>query len=281
MAEPAIRFLVGRPFDVEVAGPAFCRDLYAHLSLTVHPREAARRRARGAELAVLLKPSLSAAIQALPARRRVGQPTDHRRILLSRPVEERPGEHRAEGYLRVAAEAVDQRPAGPALPELPVDPGLHPALPEPPVLLLPGTRSAATVAWRGFPALARALRAAGLPVLAAGGPGDDAALGELGVPVLPHLPLPAFAALCLQARAIVGNDSGLPHLAAAARRAAGLDPGAVFVVYASTDPARTGPPGSRPWPGPRPPCWPCYAKRCAIGAPCREAALDGLLQALR
>lgn len=276
MALPALAWLAAHT-DLVVAAPGWGDALYRHLPLQrVDPRRSADA-ARSAELAVLLKPSLSAAWQARGAPVRVGLPTDHRRLLLSRVVEERTGEHRADSLLRVACAALGEEVPGPALPAFPTEADDAASLPEDLphglVLLLPGTRSAETVAWRGFPELARHLGAA---ALATGGPGDEALLAGLGVRVLPPLALPALGRLALRARAIVGNDSGLPHLCAAALRAAGEDPGRLWVVYASTEAGHTGPPGARAWDGPRPPCWPCYQKRCGIGAPCRDAPVAGL-----
>lgn len=277
MALPAIALLAAHG-EVEVLAPGWGPVLYRHLPVRVLPREQALARARQADLAVLLKPSLSTALRAWPARRRVGHAGEGRSFLLSEVVPLH-DEHRADGLLRIACAALGLPFEPPALPAYPTSAADEAELPEDlpsdAVLLLPGTASVETVAWRGFPQLS-------LPgVLAAGGPGDEAVLASLGCRVLPTLSLPALALLATRVRAVVGNDSGLPHLAAASRRAAGLSPGDVHIVYASTDPARTGPPGSRPWPGPRPPCWPCYAKRCPIGAPCRDADPAPLIEVLR
>ncbi len=279
MALPAIRLLAGHG-RVVVAAPRWGAELYRGLGVLVVDRDQSRQQAAEAELAVLLKPSLSAAWQARGAARRVGLPTDHRRLLLTdvvEPVEE----HRAQGLLRVAATAASLPMPDDAWPGFQTSAqdaaGLPTDLPPGFVLLLPGTASTETVAWRGFAELAAGL---GARAIATGGPGDEAAAAATGARVLPPPSLAGLAWLATQAAAVVGNDSGLPHLATAARRAAGVDPADVHVVYASTDPARTGPPGSRPWPGPRPPCWPCYAKRCDIGAPCRDAAPGPLLAAI-
>ena len=279
MALPALARLA-RAGDVVVAAPAWAGVLYRDLGVDVVPAERFAAVANGAALAVLLKPSLSAAWQARGARRRIGLPTDHRRVLLTEVVVAHE-EHRADAFLRVAAAANGDEPEVPALPRWVVraqdSAPLPPDLPADMVLLLPCTRSTATVAWRGHAALARAL---GRRAVATGGPDDTEALAAMPCRVLPPLPLEALAALAVRATAVVGNDSGLPHLAAAARRGAGLDVWAVHIVYASTDPARTGPPGTTPWPGPRPPCWPCYAKRCDIGAPCRDLDPGALARAL-
>ena len=93
---------------------------------------------------------------------------------------------------------------------------------------------------------------------------------------------PSLAEVARLATAIVGNDSGLTHLAAAAIRGAGDDPIKVHVVYGSTDPDRTGPQGTQAHAAAPLPCWPCYRKRCAIAseAPCLEVPVAALLQTL-
>lgn len=275
MALPAAELLAGAG-ELVIAAPGWGRALYAHLRARVAPREAAAAEAARADLAVLLKPSFSAAWQARRAPRRVGEAGDHRRLLLTEVVQPR-DRHRADRLLRVAAQALGIDPPGPALPRFPGREALPADLPADMVLLLPGTASAETVAWRGFAELARRL---GPRAVATGGPGDEAVLAELGCRVVPPGSLGLLAALAVAATAVVGNDSGLPHLATAAVRDAGQDPAKVTVVTASTDPTRTAAPGSTDWPGPRPACWPCYAKRCSIGAPCRDAPVEPLLSAL-
>jgi ADP-heptose:LPS heptosyltransferase len=89
------------------------------------------------------------------------------------------------------------------------------------VILHPGAGSPAK-AWPGFGRLASRLRARGRPVVVVGGPVDAAAVArtvtEGTVPesvVGQDLSLPCLAALFRSAGALVGNDSGLSHLAAA------------------------------------------------------------------
>jgi ADP-heptose:LPS heptosyltransferase len=125
------------------------------------------------------------------------------------------------------------------------------------VVLQPGAGSLAKV-WPGFAALARRLRAGGLPMVALAGPADGTvarALLEAGAlpadRVARDWPLPAVAALLSLARATVGNDSGPTHLAAAL----GCP---TVAVFGPTDPAVWAPIGVRvraiggrsgaPWP---------------------------------
>ena len=125
------------------------------------------------------------------------------------------------------------------------------------VVLQPGAGSAAKV-WPGFAALAHRLRAAGIPVAALAGPADGPvvqALLEAGAleesSVVRHWPLSEIAALLSLARALVGNDSGPTHLAAAV----GCP---TVALFGPTDPALwaplgahvraiAGPAGGAPW----------------------------------
>ncbi len=266
MALPAIQALQARA-EVQIEGPVWARELYGSRS-TETPR---------ADVAVLFKPSFSAAWRARRCQRRIGIRWDLRGPLLTDPVPRSPG-HRAQEYAAIAAMAgatVSDPPHYTATATLDLK------LPDAPVLLLPLSHSTATVAWSGFRALADALN--GRAVFAAG-PGEDAALAAVAGPhtVLPALPLPALAALARASTAVVGNDSGLTHLAAAAIRGAAQDPAKIHVIYGSTDPSRTGPPGTRAHRVAPLPCWPCYRKRCRVArvAPCLEVPLSGVLAAV-
>ncbi len=257
-------------------GPRWAGELYRHLPARIirGPGELAGE--PPPEQVVLLKPSFGAAVDALAFRcPRVGLDTAWRGWLLTVAVPER-GPHRVDDLCAVARAAGAEPRGLPQYPSTEADLPQLPPLPDRLVLLLPGTASPATVRWPRFRALADRLE--GRAVFA-GGPADMAYIAEIAGPhlVLPPLTLPALARLAVMAAAVVGNDSGLPHLAAAARRAAGAPTEAVHVVYGSTDPARTGPPGSTPHHGSRPGCWPCYQKRCNIGTPCLDMGVEGLL----
>jgi ADP-heptose:LPS heptosyltransferase len=266
-ALPAIAALTQR-YAIAVAGPAWRRDLYAHTGADFDTTG-------GEEIAVLFKPSFKAAWAVRRIPRRIGLSTGHRGILLTDAVTP-PGPHRADDYAAICAVlGVEVR----GLPTFPVDPSRAPmALGRDDVLLLPGTRSAETVRWRGFEALADALGERALVVV---GPGD---LPEVAAVVPPTARLagpfdvPQIAAIAIQARAVVGLDSGLTHLAAAARRSIGFED--VHVVYGSTDARHTGPPGTRAHHGTRPACWPCYRKHCPYGGPCLDADVRAVLEAL-
>lgn len=249
-----------------IVAPGWGGALYGHLSAHILSPGAPLP---AADVAVLFKPSLRAALRVRHIPRRVGLSWDGRWPLLTDALP-RGRRHRIDDYAALAA-LVGRRPSDPA-PSYPTH-AAPPPLPDGAVLLLPATASTETVQWRGFRALADAL---GERAVFTGGPGEEAQIAAIAGPhtQLPPLSLPAFAAAAVRASAVVGNDSGLTHLAAAARRAAGAPVSAVHVVCASTDPHRTAAPGARWHTGPRPACWPCYQKRCPIGAPCRDAAVS-------
>lgn len=252
----------------------------------------AARRPRGLP-ALLLKPSFSAAWRARGCAPRVGYAEDLRGPLLSvapRPV----AEHRVSAYLRLAA-ALGAAPAG-RLPRLPA----QAAPPQPTdghsvghadLLILHGSASGRTVDWPGARALADALRARGrravfVPPLggeartaALAGP-HPVALGEGGrAPSVPEV-----AALGVAAGAVLGQDSGLSHVVAAARRAAGRPVGRLIGLLGATDAARTAPPGGTWLRGPPLPCAPCLRRRCAVRAtgtpPCLDVGPERLLPTL-
>ena len=265
-ALPAIEALSQR-YSLAIAGPAWRRDLYGHTGATFDADG-------GEEIAVLFKPSFKAAWAVRGIPRRIGLSTGHRGMLLTDSVAP-PGPHRADDYAAICAVlGVDVR----GLPVLPVVGNAPISIAPDAVLLLPGTRSAETVRWRGFRTLASAL---GDRAVVVAGPGDLPDVADT-IPASTCLvgpfEVPQIAALAIQARAVVGLDSGLTHLAAAARRSIGLE--GVHVVYGSTDEQHTGPPGTRAHHGTRPACWPCYRKHCPYGGPCLDADVDAVLEAL-
>ncbi len=262
LALPALRGLAELgPLRVE--GPRWVPILYRHL-LPARPPEGP------ATAAVLLKPSFSAALAVLRVPRRIGLATDARWPLLTDAVT--PGaRHRVDDLSEVAGGAGAVDVAAPGFPVVEAHFGAAPALRPGTVVLLPGSGSGDAVEWPGYRALADALTAAGRPVVFAGGPAERGRMDALrgAHPALPELGLAESAAVFVRAAAVVGNDSGLTHLAAAARRAAGVAVSAVHVVCGGTDPARTAAPGARAWRAAAPPsCWPCFRKRCPFDRSC-------------
>lgn len=256
-----------------IVGPAWAKSLYADLGARFCAPDTPWPRA---DVAVLFKPALRAALRAWRTPRRIGLNADLQWPLLT-DVVHAGRRHRLDDYVALVASAgiaiADPLPRYAA----PQGGAFHEAGS---VLLLPGTASGETVRWRGFRSLANRL---GERAVFTGGPGEEALLTQIAGPhrILPTLPLPDFARLAVEVSAVVGNDSGLTHFAAAARRDAGRDPADVHVVCGSTDPARTAAPGATHHHGPRPSCWPCYRKRCPFQAPCLDAAVEPIVEALR
>lgn len=240
--------------------------------------------------ALLLKPSFSAAWRARGCGPRVGFAEDLRGPLLSAappPV----GEHRVNAYLRLAA-VLGAAPQG-RLPRLPTramapQPSDDNSVSGADLLILVGSATGRTVDWPGARALADALgrlgrRAVFVPPLGAeaktaalAGP-HPLALGADGrAPSVPEV-----AALGVAAGAVLGQDSGLSHVVAAARRAAGRPVGRLIGLLGATDAARTAPPGGTWLRGGPLPCAPCLRRRCAVAAtgtpPCLDISHQRLL----
>ena len=268
LALPLLEALATRA-RLTVAAPAWGQGLYSGMASVV---------ARGtvppdAEVAVLIKPAFRAYWEARKVPRRVGWPTDHRRLGLTDVVPLR-SVHRMEqmadlgGPLGVRVEG---------LPTVRVPMGSEGG-----VVLLPLSASGRTVEWQGFRALADALVQQGHRVRFAAGPGETARLAEVAGPhaLLPELPVGGLAMELAAAEAVVGNDSGLTHLAAAARRGSGRPVGSVIGVVGSTCPTQTGAPGATWVEGPRPSCAPCYSKRCSADLACLQVPVEAVLAAV-
>lgn len=229
---------------------------------------------RNVSAAVLVKPAFRAVWEARHIPRRIGWPTDHRRMLLTDVVEQGTG-HRAEQIARLAECLGVTVEGAPTLDVTPVgDPG---------VVLLPLSATGAPVEWSGYPALADHLLASGLSVVFGAGPGESERLARVAGAhgILPELSVRGFAEVIAGAVAVVGNDSGLTHLAAAAIRGAGRAPERVVGIAGSTDPAVTGAPGATWLAGPRLSCAPCYRKACSRGLGCLDIPVEAVSAAVR
>jgi heptosyltransferase-2 len=220
-------------------------------------REAAQ--AQGTRRILLLTNGLGSALEArLAGLRPLGYARHGRRLLLHESAGPLPAVHLVEGYQRLvdrvpgaAPRAVDGAP-----PWSPVWPGpranaarlaaaaerLRQALGHdaPYALLVPragGGHGGASKDWPHFGALLPLLRAAGLRVLMAPGPGEAGAFAAAApeAEVLAGLDLVALGLLAAGARLVIAPDCGPAHLAAAAGAP-------VLAVFGPTAPAR-----SRPW----------------------------------
>ena len=270
MAIPAVA-AIARLGPTVVSGPKWAARLY---DLENKPNHRA-------DVGVLMKPSFSAAWSHRHLPRRVGHPGDWRRWLLTDAID-RADAHRSQNYEQLA-EALGARVTEcPEFVPTIAERQRAPSVPDDTVLLLPLSRTQATVGWPHYRQLADQL--AGRAVFAAG-PEECSRLAEIAGPHprLPPLPVGEFAAVAAQVFAVVGNDSGLAHLAQAARRAEGLEASTLHVIFGSTEPAKTGPPGCTAHTTAKQPCAPCYKKACLLGhdePPCLDVPVEAILGAL-
>ena len=271
MAIPAIRMLQ-QHIAIVVAGPKWCSTLYKNVSCTA-PKQYPQ-----AQGVILLKPSFGAAWRHRKFKRRVGLDTNNRGFLLTDPVPPQ-HKHRMDNYQKIVQTVVDRPVAKHPLfypnSNISIDPNT--------ILFIVGTASPRTVRWKYFRELAQALHPK--HVLFAGGPGDEQAVQNLGkgYAQLPtDISLDDFGAVAQQAALVIGLDSGLSHLAAAARSALGKTESTTKIIYGSTSPSHTGPPNTSAIYDTRPNCWPCYAKRCKKknpdgNTPCLQTPIQEVL----
>ena len=200
--------------------------------------------------AVLLATSFSAALECrLGGAHAIGHDTDHRRLLLARSVPRPRGVHALEENWHLACRFLGVDAPPPASIGLAVAPdalaiadarlvaaGVGAGF----VVLCPfavGRFEGQSKAWPGFDALADRLAAAGRQTVVCPGPGDEERDARARFPasaVLTGVPLGEYAALLSLAAAVVANDTGPGHMAAAV--------GAPLVsVLGPTDAARWAP----------------------------------------
>ena len=264
MALPALTALA-EYFDLHIIGPKWTVDLYE--SLTTHLY--APNPAPVADTILLFKPSLASAWRARGYKRAIGIGRGFRRFLLATAVP--PTGHRVEQYNALARQL---GVSASTVPHFPVTTQSSVQLPSNSILFVVGTKSAETVRWRYFSELAKGISR---PYCFLGGPGDEAIVDQLSLmhPTLPTtLSLQQVAAIAQQADVLVGIDSGLSHLAVAARNSMFVCASKNIIVYGSTSPHHTGPQNSTSVYDARPSCWPCYKKRCSIGTPCVSTPVE-------
>ncbi len=110
------------------------------------------------------------------------------------------------------------------------------------VVLLPGSQAMPAKRYpvEGFAAVARKLCECGVPTVAVIGPGQEnlaaAVARDSGAKIVPVAPLDDVAAMLAACAAVVGNDSGLTHLASVV----GCP---TIALFGPTDPSRTSPVG--------------------------------------
>ena len=235
-ARPSIAPLFGMVGDVN--GVVTLAPKQPSGDAAVWRKPAAELRDGQFEAALLLPNSFHAALMAARAgiRERWGYRTEWRGLLLTRAVDRAPsGLHQVEYYQQLVHAL--GFPSGPIAPRLDVSPELRDAgartLSEagwnqrtPLVALAPGAAYGGAKRWpaASFAELARALVSDGVAVVIVGSATDApageeiaAALGE-GASVfnlIGRTNLPALAGVLANCHALVGNDSGATHLAAA------------------------------------------------------------------
>ena len=242
----------------------------------------ARVRAFRAQVAFVLPPSFSSAWFALRhgIPRRIGFRGDARDVLLSEAIS-RParGElHLSREYLLLGRRFDVREPAfrplhpgGSGVPGRGVH-AVRDALAGA-LVLAPGAAYGPAKRWpqARFVELGRRARAAHWPVAVCGAAEDAAvadavaaAIGESAVALAGRTSLLDVAAALRGARAVVSNDSGFAHLAAAV--------GAPTVaIFGSTSSAWTAPLGAARILQHPPVCSPCFQRHCAIGTLCLHA----------
>ncbi len=290
---PALQLLADHGVALQLVGKSWAAPLLAGHGWSVQPlppgllprvatwrglrRDAERR---GKVDALLLATSFSAALECrLAGIRPTGYDTDHRRWLLGRALPRPTGCHALEEYWRLASGYLGvQRSAPPeiglrltAAAQARADAMLAASgVAGGFVVLCPfavGTLAGQSKRWPGFAALAAALVAAKRTVLLCPGPGETAA-ARLDFPsatILDAVPLDSYGALMRRAEAVVANDTGPGHLAAAVGAR-------LFSVLGPTDASRWAPWGPTVQVLQRPSGWPAMSevlaaldRRVAVG----------------
>jgi len=264
MALPALAAL-SRIGPLIIGAPRWGPDLYRDVPATVIAADARAQ----ADVAVLFKPSLGAALAVRHIPRRLGVPSDGRRLLLTDVVEE--GAHQADTYVALVARLGAKAVGAPVYEGHADDPTV--AVPKGHVGLNPISKAGSVREWQGYAELAMSSPD---PVVFYGGPGEhDRVAAHAGdFPMRVGLSLPAFASALQQCAVFITNDSGAAHFA----RAVGAP---VVVIHGSTTGARSGAAGSRPVEGPDMPCRPCYGSSCEVGLGCLAIPVSAVAAAAR
>lgn len=262
MALPALELLAHEGFDLCLAGRPWGDSLfgayewpYVALRDSSSDNVTVLRAARSGRDAtgLLLTNSFSTAFEFRRAGyASTGYARGARSWLLNRALPVHPRDHMVEYYYRLAATEVRDAPAVPHELSLRLSDSMRARaramLQEARitgsfVVLCPvaiGTHRGRDKAWSEFTRLATALAARGVRVVAMPGPGESAALRAVlpDATVLPESEVALFAALLAASKAVVANDSGAGHLAAAV--------GARLIsVFGVTELEHTRPWGSR------------------------------------
>jgi heptosyltransferase-2 len=282
-----VRVLIGPPAVLELLRAEDADARFEAWPATVTERDALARRLRAepADLGFALPPSFSSAVflSHCGARERIGFAGEGRSWLLTRALRRGPrgDRHLSEEYLALGVSlGVPERPAPPlAIPAawreraaaLLSDAG-HAGGAY--AVLAPGAIYGPAKRWPAerFAVVADALAARGVAAVLAGGASDRDACREVAgrrkaatLDLCGRTTLSEMAGLCAGAAAVVSNDSGLAHLAAATGAP-------TVVVFGSTSSAWTAPLGPRVRVVQHAPvCAPCFQRTCTIGYRCLTA----------
>ncbi len=262
MSLPALAALERAGVDLDCYGRSWAPGLLAALPRrtralprALRPGAAVLRRHAARRVLLMTGSFSSAAMVRLASRLPLGTAGDGRRFLLHRRLPPAPPGHETRRFWHLAQSSAvclgldpGSFASGPPSPQLPVPAtavrtaaGLAGDLPRPWVLLCPtatGTVGGRDKRWPGFAGLAERLWADGVGCVCCPGPGEEVACRDVA-PRARHLTgvdLTGLAALLALADAVVANDSGPMHLAAAVG-------GRVFGIFGASDPAHYAPVG--------------------------------------
>ena len=267
MTLPALRLLEASGFTPMLTGKRWAEDLMSgmgwrfdpiegHVTEDLHRIRYISNHLGPRPLGVLVPNSFSSALLFSIGRvRNAGFPTDGRRFLLDKVVEEPGTMHEVERFFRLAHGAIKAWGGTPAWDSVPEELGMrllarHEAaarnlmaehgIPENFALLAPiarGLHHGKEKQWKHFNELCGPLRDMGIEPIVFPSVREEEA-NHAACPnarILPPTTLGNYAALAKRARIVIANDSGISHVAAAVSANQ-------ITLLGVTDPART-----RPW----------------------------------
>ena len=267
MTLPALRLLEASGFTPMLTGKRWAEDLMSgmgwrfdpiegHVTEDLHRIRYISNHLGPRPLGLLFPNSFSSALLFSIGRvRNAGFPTDGRRFLLDKVVEEPGTMHEVERFFRLAHGAIKAWGGTPAWDSVPEELGMrllarHEAaarnlmaehdIPENFALLAPiarGLHHAKEKQWKHFNELCGPLRDMGIEPIVFPSVREEEA-NHAACPnarILPPTTLGNYAALAKRARIVIANDSGISHVAAAVSANQ-------ITLIGVTDPART-----RPW----------------------------------
>lgn len=267
MTLPALRLLEASGFTPMLTGKRWAEDLMSgmgwrfdpiegHVTEDLHRIRYISNHLGPRPLGLLFPNSFSSALLFSIGRvRNAGFPTDGRRFLLDKVVEEPGTMHEVERFFRLAHGAIKAWGGTPAWDSVPEELGMrllarHEAaarnlmaehgIPENFALLAPiarGLHHGKEKQWKHFNELCQPLRDMGIEPIVFPSVREEEA-NHAACPnarILPPTTLGNYAALAKRARIVIANDSGISHVAAAVSANQ-------ITLLGVTDPART-----RPW----------------------------------